>query len=83
MQLRHPEKVEEAKQRIQGIQRAYDSLMVTDEDTRVEALGHRWCSASIHGDAPVMCRCRHCSTHRRGSALSNGWRPTVQLDVQR
>jgi len=38
---KHPENVEEAKQRFQEIQRAYDSLMTTDEDTRVEALGHK------------------------------------------
>ena len=38
---KHPENVEEAKKRFQEIQRAYDSLMTTDEDTRIEALGHR------------------------------------------
>ena len=38
---KHPENVEEAKKRFQEIQRAYDSLMTTDEDTRIEALGHK------------------------------------------
>ena len=38
---KHPENVVEAKQRFQEIQRAYDSPMTTDEDTRVETLGHK------------------------------------------
>ncbi len=45
LQIWHPDKhqedVEEAKQRFQEIQGAYDSLMTTDEDTRVEALGQK------------------------------------------
>ena len=35
---KHPENAEEAKQRFQKIQRAYDSLMLTEEDARIEAL---------------------------------------------
>lgn len=35
---KHPENAEEAKERFQKIQRAYDSLMLTEEDARIEAL---------------------------------------------
>ena len=36
---KHPENQEEAKLKFQKIQRAYDSLMLTEEDARIEALG--------------------------------------------
>lgn len=35
---RHPNKQEEAKAKFQAISKAYDSLMSTDEETRIEAL---------------------------------------------
>lgn len=35
---KHPDNQEEAKIKFQAIQRAYDSLMSTDEDQRIEAL---------------------------------------------
>ncbi|KAK9835168.1 hypothetical protein WJX81_002811 [Elliptochloris bilobata] len=35
---KHPENAEEAKEKFQAIQRAYDLLMSTDEDARIEAL---------------------------------------------
>ncbi len=38
---KHPENQEEAKDKFQAIQRAYDSLMSTDEDARIEALAHK------------------------------------------
>lgn len=38
---KHPENVEEAKAKFQEIARAYDSLMSTDEDTRIEALAQK------------------------------------------
>ena len=37
---KHPNNQEEAKEKFQAIQKAFDSLMSTDEDTRVEALAH-------------------------------------------
>jgi curved DNA-binding protein CbpA len=37
---KHPHNQEEAKLKFQAIQKAYDSLMTTDEDARIEALGH-------------------------------------------
>ena len=36
---KHPNNVEEAKLKFQAIQKAYDSLMTTDEDAKIEALG--------------------------------------------
>jgi len=36
---KHPTNQEEAKLKFQAIQKAYDSLMTTDEDARIEALG--------------------------------------------
>jgi DnaJ-domain-containing protein 1 len=36
---KHPENMEEAKLKFQEIQRAYDSLMTTDEEQRIEAIG--------------------------------------------
>ena len=38
---KHPDNQEEAKAKFQEIQRAYESLMTTDEDARIEALGHK------------------------------------------
>lgn len=38
---KHPENAEEAKVKFQAIQQAYDSLMSTDEDARIEALAHK------------------------------------------
>ncbi len=38
---KHPENAEEAKEKFQAIQQAYDSLMSTDEDARIEALAHK------------------------------------------
>jgi DnaJ-class molecular chaperone len=35
---KHPNNAEEAKSKFQEIQRAYESLMTTDEDARIEAL---------------------------------------------
>jgi DnaJ-class molecular chaperone len=35
---KHPDKVDEAKEKFQNIQRAYDSLMLTEEDARIEAI---------------------------------------------
>ncbi len=35
---KHPNNAEEAKEKFQKIQRAYDSLMLTEEDARIEAL---------------------------------------------
>ena len=35
---KHPNNVEEAKAKFQAIQKAYESLMTSDEDTRVEAI---------------------------------------------
>jgi DnaJ-class molecular chaperone len=37
---KHPENQEEAKERFQKIQKAYDSLMLTEEDARIEALAN-------------------------------------------
>ena len=37
---KHPNNQEEAKERFQQIQKAYDSLMLTEEDARIEALGN-------------------------------------------
>ena len=37
---KHPDNQEEAKARFQAIQRAYESLMSTDEDTKIEALAN-------------------------------------------
>ena len=37
---KHPNNQEEAKIKFQAIQKAYDSLMTTDEDAKVEALAH-------------------------------------------
>lgn len=38
---KHPENAEEAKLKFQKIQRAYESLMLTEEDARIEALGQQ------------------------------------------
>lgn len=38
---KHPNNLEEAKKKFQAIQTAYDNLMSTDEDARIEALGHK------------------------------------------
>ena len=38
---RHPENLEEAKAKFQAIQKAYDSLMSTDEEVAVKALGSK------------------------------------------
>lgn len=38
---KHPDNKEEMKAKFQAIQKAFDSLMSTDEDARIEALGHR------------------------------------------
>lgn len=37
---KHPNNQEEAKLKFQAIQKAYDSLMTTDEDAKIEALAH-------------------------------------------
>ncbi len=37
---KHPENKEEATDRFQKISKAYDSLMLTEEDARIEALAH-------------------------------------------
>lgn len=38
---KHPDNKEEATERFQKIAKAYDSLMLTEEDARIEALGHK------------------------------------------
>ena len=38
---KHPDNAEEMKIKFQAIQKAFDSLMSTDEDARIEALSHR------------------------------------------
>lgn len=37
---KHPDNQEEAKQKFQEIQKAYESLMTTDEDATIEAIAH-------------------------------------------
>ena len=38
---KHPDNQEEAKERFQQISKAYESLMSTEEDARIEALAHK------------------------------------------
>lgn len=38
---KHPNNQEEAKDKFQAINKAYEKLMTSDEEERVEALGHR------------------------------------------
>ena len=45
---KHPNNVEEMKAKFQAIQKAFESLMSTDEDARIEALAHKqWHKVAI------------------------------------